>query len=179
MSLGKKFATFATVVGVMVIGGGFASAGTTGTQTVTYSVNTTRSITVVGDTIAFGALASTETKAVAAGTTTDSITWSTNSSSDKITVQVAALTSGVDLKVKGDNVDDGNPACTSPGTLDAGDGVYTSEIETERTFISGISECVGSTTQANVDTLTYQIIATDAAGVTSQTKTVTYTIKAT
>ena len=46
---------------------------------------------------------------------------------DKITVQVAALATGLDLFIKGDNVDDATPACTgsTEGSLAAGNDTAT------------------------------------------------------
>ena len=180
MAIGRKLVTFALVVGVLVVGGGFATAATSGTQTVSYAITTTRSISVAPDTIAFGTNAATDTEEIAAGTATDNITWSTNSSSDKITVQVAALTTGVNLDVKGDAVDDGTPACsgTDEGTLAAGADTYVTDIETERTFVQGIVNCT-SGTEPNIDVVTYRLVSTAALGVSSASYTVTYTIKAT
>ena len=60
----------------------------------------------------------------------------------------------------------------------AGDDTYTSEIETERDFVTGINNCTGSTTKADVDTLTYKLTSSGASIAGSTSKTVTFTIKA-
>ena len=182
MSLSRKFLTFASVAVVSLLGGGFASAATSGTQTVSYTVVATRSITVAGDTVALGNIATTDTSGVeqAGSTTSASVAWSTDDTNDKITVQVAALATGLDLFIKGDNVDDATPACTgsTEGSLAVGDDTYTSEIETERDFVTGINNCTGSTTKADVDTLTYKLTSSGASIAGSTSKTVTFTIKA-
>lgn len=182
MSLRRKFLTFTTVVGVSVLGGGFAVAATSGTQTVSYTVVATRSITVAGDTVAIGNISTTDSTGVtqAGSTTSASVAWSTDNTNDKITVQVASLGTGLDLFIKGDNVDDADPACTSSneGTLAAGDDTFTSEIETERDFVTGINNCTGATTKADVDNLTYKLTSSGASIASSTSKTVTFTIKA-
>lgn len=184
MSLMRKFVTFAAVVGVTVLGGGFASADVSGSQTVTYSVDVTRLIVVKTGTVALGSFARTDStgKWDTIGTSGDpALQWASDTSStDKITVAATGMTSGVTLAVQATDVVDGETGCAiaTEGTLVTGAaGSNYLSLGASQNFVTGISAC-SPATKPKIEKLTYKITTSNADTTASGSASVTYTIGA-
>lgn len=171
MSLSRKFLTFGLVVGVSVIGGGFATAADNESQTVSYSVNATRTLNLDDNAATIAGIDKTSDSETS-GSTAGSVDYTTDATNDKITADLdAAMESNLTLTVTLANTTAGT--CDDNGTegtnVDLSDGA-------PHTVISAIDNC----SVAAVASITYTL----ATGVTpatpgSYSKTVTYTIAAT
>ena len=98
MSLRRKFFTFATVVGVAVLGGGLASAADNGSQTVSYTLAAARSLTLSSATATLPSVGLNDSTGVTssdAGT----VSYLTDGATDKVTAVVDATVTGATLKV--------------------------------------------------------------------------------
>lgn len=172
MGLGKKFMTFAAVTGVMVIGGGFATAATNESQTVSYEVSATRTLNLDDNAATIAAIAKVNDSETS-GTSAGNIDYTTDAANDKITADLdAAMETNLTLTVTITNTTAGT--CTDNGTegtnVDLSDG-------DPHTVISAIDNC----SVAPVSAIQYQLAsdASSAATPGSYSKTVTYTIAAT
>lgn len=169
MSLGKKFATFAAVIGVMVIGGGLAGAAESGTHTVTYQVTNTRALTLSNTgTISIGTIGKTDATGITASGGT--VSYTTDSTSDRVTAAIDAnAASGVTLAVSA--ADNAAGTCDASGTAQTSVSLSTSEAN----VVTGINNC----SVAAVKDLSYKVTTSNATPGSLQSKVVTYTIKAT
>lgn len=171
MSLGRKFLTFTAVVGLMVVGGGFATAADNESQTVSYSVNATRTLNL-DDNAATIAGVDKSNDSENSGTTAGNVDYTTDATNDKITADLdAAMETNLTLTVTLGNTTAGT--CTSNGTegtdVDLSDGA-------PHTVISGINNC----SVAAVASIQYTLASgSTPATPGSYSKTVTYTIAAT
>lgn len=172
MSLRRKFLTFATVVGVSVIGGGLASAADSGTHTVTYQVIPTRTLTLGSTgTISIGTIVGTDATGITASGGTLSYTTDCDTAAcDRVTAAINSNTaSGVTLAVTTTTNDAGT--CTTSGTNQSAVSLSTSEAS----VVTAIRNC----SVAAVKDLEYKVTTSGAVPGALQSKTVTYTIKST
>lgn len=101
MGFGRKFVTFAAVVGLTVIGGGFASATDSDTATVTFTVASVRDIALDDSEIVFGTVPTDFGAASPDEEDGGTATYSTNETGDQIAVKLNAATeTGVALTVE-------------------------------------------------------------------------------
>lgn len=156
----RKFAASVAAVALTIFVGGISSAtpGTSDTQSVTFDLTTTRSLTVTTANVSGLSLGVND--AVGA-TGSGSIGYSTDATGDQVVGKITtACPTGVTLAVA---------ATTTDGTS-AGSTTLSS---TDQAVITGITNVVAGTASMG-----YTVTASGATAGTSQSCTVTYTIEA-